>query len=671
MRLLAKAAAAAAIWMCSAAVAFAGASPTIVPPVKRAPTPAAAASPPLPGPEQARPLVAAELEAWLDGFMPYALESGDVAGAVVVVVKDGQILLQKGYGYADVEKRTPVDPARTLFRPGSTSKLFTWTAVMQQVERGKIDLDADINTYLDFKMPPGPAGRPITMRDVMTHTAGFEEAVKGLIGDDPAKLQTLEQTVKAWTPTRIYPAGSTQAYSNYATALAGYVVQRVSGLDFDTYVERNLFGPLGMTYATFRQPLPAALTPYMAKGYERASSGEAKPFELIPAAPAGAMSASGEAMAAFMIAHLQEGAYGDVRILAPETARTMHSTTRDMKLPLNRMALGFYEQNINGRRVISHGGDTQWFHTELHLFPDDGVGLYVSVNSLGKDGAAGPIRSALFREFSNRYLPGPGHDGQVDASTAAEHARMIAGSYINSRRVETSLISLSNLMGVVKIIPNKDGTISVSLIRDASGAPKKWREIQPFVWVEVGGESRLAALVEDGKVVRWSVDDYSPFMVFMPEPPLKASTWLVPAVAASLAALLLTVVLWPVAAIVRWRMGAAFPLQGQAARAYRFVRIAAAASAATIIAWGGTVVAMFGDLALLNGALDPLLWGLHILGSILVLGAVLVAAWNLWVVWRGQRSWFAKLWSAVLLVSTVVLAWLAIAFHLVGLGVNY
>ena len=94
-----------------------------------------------------------DVDAWLDGYIPYALARGDIAGAVVVVVKDGQVLTQRGYGFSDVEKRTPVSPETTLFRPGSVSKLFTWTAVMQLVEQGKIDLDKDVNAYLDFKIP--------------------------------------------------------------------------------------------------------------------------------------------------------------------------------------------------------------------------------------------------------------------------------------------------------------------------------------------------------------------------------------------------------------------------------------------------------------------------------------------------------------------------------------
>src|ERR1700691_4451042 len=142
-------------------------------------------------------MTADDVNAWLDGYMPYALHTGDIAGAVVAVVKDGQILTERGYGYSDVAKRAPVDPKLTLFRPGSVSKLVTWTAVMQLVEQGKIDLDADVNQYLDFKIPARD-GKPVTMRNIMTHTAGFEETLKSLIETDPSRLLTLQAIVKRW-----------------------------------------------------------------------------------------------------------------------------------------------------------------------------------------------------------------------------------------------------------------------------------------------------------------------------------------------------------------------------------------------------------------------------------------------------------------------------------------
>jgi CubicO group peptidase (beta-lactamase class C family) len=268
----------------------------------------------LAGPSQAEslptpaPLTGPDVAAWLEGFLPYALQSSDVAGAVVVVVKDGEVLIQKGYGYADVAQQTPVDAERTLFRIGSVAKLFTWTAVMQLVESGRLDLDRDVNEYLDFTIPPRD-GKPITLRNLMTHTPGFEEVLKNLITDDPGRLPPLDEYLKTWTPERIYPPGEVPAYSNYGATLAGYIVQRVSGEPYDDYIDRHVFEPLGMANTTTRQPLPARFAPRMSKGY-MLGSGSAEPYELVGPSPAGAAAATGADMARFMIAYLQEGQLG-------------------------------------------------------------------------------------------------------------------------------------------------------------------------------------------------------------------------------------------------------------------------------------------------------------------------------------------------------------------------
>jgi len=159
-----------------------------------------------------------------------------------------------------------------------------------------------------------------------------------------------------------------------------------------------------------------------------------KPFEIVGPAPAGSLTATGDDMSHFMIAHLKNGRYGSSQILEAETSQQMHDTALTILPQVNRMVLGFFEDNYNGRRVIAHGGDTQWFHSDLHLFIDDGVGLLVSLNSVGKGGAAQEVRAELFHHFADRYLPGPTADGKVDARTAAEHARMMAGRYSVSRR---------------------------------------------------------------------------------------------------------------------------------------------------------------------------------------------------------------------------------------------
>lgn len=645
-------------------------------PVGQAPTPVTTPAPPVASEAPAVPaaterLSATDLEAWLDGFMPYALEQTDVAGSVVVVVKDGKVLLQKGYGYSDLATRKPVDPAGTLFRPGSVSKLFTWTAVMQMVEQGKLDLDKDVNTYLDFKIPP-LNGKPVTMRNIMTHTSGMEEVIRGLIANNEQEIAPLDATLKHWIPERVYAPGSTPAYSNYATALAGYIVERLSGEPFDQYVANHIFAPLDMRHSSFSQPLPKNLQPMVSKGYKTASDGKPQPYEYINLAPAGSLASTGADMGNFMIAHLQGGAFGDKRILRDETARLMHGTGQDSIKPLNRMMLGFYETSTNGHRAIAHGGDTQWFHSDLQLFPDDGIGIYVSTNSAGKEGSARLIRDGLVTGFVNRYLPGPsGQEKGIDAATAKQHAQLIAGSYNSSRRADSNFMNLVYMLGQTKVSANEDGTISVPMLAGYSGAPKKWREVAPFVWQDTNSGDRLAAEVVDGKVTRFSAEPIAAIMVFQ-----RASWWQTPGVfltmlVGSLLALLLTVVAWPVSALVRRHYGARYPLSGQDARAHRWVRIASLVVLASVGAMIGMVFAMMSDLGMMSPSKDGMVIALRALTTVVLPVGAAISLWNAWVVLRSRRSWWAKLWSVVLAASCLALLWIGIACHLVGFSANY
>src|SRR5258708_10237772 len=233
---------------------------------------------------------AADVSAFLDGFMPMQLQRENIAGVVVLVVKNGQVLFAKGYGYSDVDKKTSVSVDATLFRPGSISKLFTWTAVMQLVEQGKLDLDRDVSSYLDFKIP-ATYSQPITLRNIMTHTPGFEEQIKDLISEEGAPTTTLKEHLTRHMPERIFPPGTTPAYSNYGAALAGYIVERVSGRPFNDYVAENIFQPLGMTRSTFVQPLPPELKPLISAGYE-ACARQRRPLEFVATPPLGPPSAT-------------------------------------------------------------------------------------------------------------------------------------------------------------------------------------------------------------------------------------------------------------------------------------------------------------------------------------------------------------------------------------------
>jgi CubicO group peptidase (beta-lactamase class C family) len=634
-----------------------------------APAPAAApAAPTAPTAEGvAFALTAEDVNAWLDGYLPYALHTGDIAGAVVAVVKDGQIVTERGFGYSDVAKRTPVDPKLTLFRPGSVSKLITWTAVMQQVEQGKIDLDADVNQYLDFKIPARD-GKPVTMRNLMQHVAGFEEQAKGILSNDP-KFLRFEQLLKQWVPQRVFAPGTTPAYSNYGASLAGYIVQRVSGESFDDYLDKHIFAPLDMQHSSFRQPLPENLVPLMSKGYTEASD-PPKPYEFIGPAPAGSLASSGEDMAHFMIAHLQNGEYHGNRILKAETAEMMHNSPLTILPPLNRMELGFFETNVNGREVIAHLGDTGSFHTSLHLFLKENVGFYVSFNSPGKAGAVGGLRGALFTDFADRYFPVAEKNGSMDEKTAAAHAAMLKGNWNNSRGSQSSFLALLGLASQSKTAVGAKGEL-VTEFKGLNGKPRHWTETAPFLWIDPDSHERLAAKVVDGKVVRFSIDEISPFMVFDRVPWYANSAWLLPLVYVSLAALLLTALFWPITAIVRRSFGAKLALGPVELRAYRLSKAGAILSLAALCVWALTLILMFKDFNNLSAKYDLNVRFAQVFGVIGFLGGFALVLWNLWTVWKGQRRWPAKLWSIVLVISAFVMLWVAFAFNLFSFGIYY
>lgn len=618
-----------------------------------------------PGQVQGTQLTAADVNGWLDGFLPYALARGDIPGAVVVVVRDGQIVTQRGYGFADVAKGRRVDPRTTLFRPGSISKLFTWTAVMQQVERGKLNLDTDVNRYLDFTIP-AYEGRPVTLRNIMTHTAGFEEQVKDIIVTDPKKALGYEELLKRWVPHRVYAPGTTPAYSNYATSLAGYIVQRVSGQPFDTYVERNIFAPLQMTRSSMRQPLPANLRPLMSLGY---APGQEEPigFEFVGPAPAGSLSSTGEDMARFMIAHLQNGA----GLLQPRTAQLMHSAANVPIPGLNAMALGFYQHNVNGRRVIAHGGDTNAFHSDLHLFLDEGTGLYVSFNSRGKDGTTTSLRQALFDQFADRYFPArPAPRLAVAPENARRNAEMLAGSWSSSRRAFSSFVSIADLLGQTQISVGEDGRLIAPVAEVLGLRPFKWVPAGPMLWRDANGHEMLGAKVENGKATQLSIGSIAPIMVLLPVPWYLNAAWLLPLLYASVAVLALTLILWPTRAVVRRRLGATFALEGRGLQAYRWSRIAAGAILAVLVAWMTAVTLMFEDVSF-GGAMDVIVVILGVLSAIAFIGGFIVMLWYAYTVWRNGLRWPAKVWSVLLVIAAATVLHVALSYHLIGIATHY
>lgn len=610
-------------------------------------------------------LSAPDLEAYVDGLVPLAIARGGLVGAVVVVVRDGQVLLAKGYGYADVEKRKPMDAARTLVRPGSISKLFVWTAAMQLVEQGKLDLDADVNRYLDFKIRDY-AGQPATMRQLMTHTAGFEESAKHLFAADESRLLPLDRYLKRVQPERVYAPGKVPAYSNYGAALAAYIVQRISKQPFDDYIEANVLTPLRMRQSTFRQPLPKGLAGDMAKSYSSAG-GAPIPFELVNPAPAGSLSATGLDMARFMIAQLDERGAGAVRILQPHSLQTLHATASRPIPGLDAMALGFFRRDTRGPVVIGHGGATEAFQSNLVLLPAHGLGLFVSADGPGSAGRA--LHRDLIKGVIQRYFPVRAAQ-QPTLPTARLHAEQLVGRYENSRASSSNFLAIARLLGSAKIEVDDADTLSVSAFRTPDGRPKRWREVEPYVWREVGGDSLLAAKLDGNQVIAVSSDDVPAAMWLQPVPGWRSPGWMLPLLCLALAVQALAVLLWPVAALVRRYTQRRLLLSERDRRLRLLSFLGPIGNLVLALLWLWIVTRIDASVRMLDGALDPWIRVAQLLGLASVATAV-VAVLNARAVWRSSPQRLRRVCAIAVAAACVAMVWYVFALRTMSWSLVY
>ena len=608
-------------------------------------------------------LTAADLEAFLDGIVPQQLERENIAGATISVVKDGKLLFARGYGYSDVANKKPVSAEETLFRPGSVSKLFTWTAVMQLYEQGKLDLDRDVNEYLDFKIP-ATFGKPITLKNILTHTPGFEEQVKDLFTVGSV-TPDLGQYLKTHVPAQIYPPGTVPAYSNYATALAGYIVERVSGRPFNDYIAENIFQPLGMTRSTFVQPLPPELAGGMSNGYRLGSDEETVPFEVVVPFPAGSLSSSSVDMSKFMLAHLQGGELGGARILRPETVQLMHSRLFGLDPAANAMAYGFYEESRNGHRIVGHAGDTIAFHSDLHLIPDAGVGFFVSYNSGGK-GEISP-RTVLWEAFLDRYFPfTAGAEPTLDS--AKENARAVSGNYIVSRRSETSFLKVASILGQATVSAREDSTIEVGALTEPNGNPKRWREVAPMTFRDVNGQDTLI-FRPDADGTMQMILPY-PFMVFQRAGIWQNSKILLPVLGVSLFIMLFTLLLAPIAWLVRRHYGQKLQLKPREWWLRLATWIVFALDLVFVAAFIGLVTYAMENIEFLSDQGNKWFYLVQAIGILGALGSLAVL-FNAIDSWLSKRSIWNRIRSAVFVLACVGFLWFAIAGNLLIFSSHY
>ncbi len=438
-----------------------------------------------------------DLESFLDELFEQQMEELKIPGAAIVVVKDGDILLSKGYGFADLERQVPVDPAQTIMRAGSVSKLFAATAAMQLVEQGRLDLDTDVNQYLTSLQIPNNGYGPVTLRQLLTHTAGFEDRIIGHFTLDPDRYLPLAEHVAHSLPERDLEPGTVHSYSNSSFSLVGLIIEEVSGIPFEQYIDENILQPLEMESSSFEQPLPADLASDLAVGYfvEEGTYQPSADFTYELDGPAGALSTTATDMARFMIAHLQYGLFEETRILEEDTARQMQTQQFTHHPLLPGFAITYKERFLNGERLIGHGGDIGTYSAQLILHPEDNLGLYVAYNAFNDS-----LRERLIAAFMDRYYAEstPATTPDTIELTQDELARY-TGNYRWVKHPRSTLGKIRALFPGpinVNITSTEDGTLSVTFF----GAGLEWRyaPVAPLLFTQVqGGVQQLAGLEFD------------------------------------------------------------------------------------------------------------------------------------------------------------------------------
>ncbi|MDA3804097.1 serine hydrolase [Clavibacter sp. CT19] len=652
-------------------------------------TSAGPADPPPPAPPQHQPgghdLQKDDVDAWLDGVVGAALPTTGIPGAAVSVVADGKVLTSRGYGLADTGTESgsarPVDPADTLFRVGSVSKVVSATAVMQLVEEGRLELDADVQQYLDFDLDT-PKGT-VTLRHLLTHTAGFEEVITGLIGV-PGSERALGDVMRTDPPEQVFVPGTTPAYSNHGASLAGYVAERVAGKPFVDLVQQEVLDRAGMTSSSFAQPLPADLDARLAKGYPDDSQ-PAYPTEVVNAAPAGALSATADDMARFMLAHLGD-LPEDQALLDPATLDEMHRPALGADqlgtfAAGQRMDLGFFDDSTPGIRAFGHDGDTNVFHTAMRMFPDSDAGVFITFNGNGRDAVDTlELRTAVLQGFADRYLrvdDAAGSAGSAAATSAPAGdpaaAAELAGTWLSSRSPFSNPGALLNLSGQTEIVPRADGTIAVTP-KPLGITTGVYEKAGDHLWREVGGDALLAtrASADGGPVdaIAWGAS----FTMLRAEP-WQAASVAIPGLLAAVAVLAVSVVAWPAAAIAgigrrrRARASGADAVAVPRTRRSRALLLSRIGQAVTLVALLGWAAAAVQALSLVDVPAGQLrtLQVLQVVGALAVIPAALAA----WQAIRTRRGVGIVTGRILVVVALVGIAAFAIGFRLLAPSVSY
>jgi CubicO group peptidase (beta-lactamase class C family) len=433
-----------------------------------------------------------KVEHFFDGFFAREMPRWHIPGAAFVLVKDGEVVFSKGYGYSDLEKQTPVVPGQTVFRVGSVSKVFTATAVMQLVEGGKLDLHANVNQYLAGFKVKNPYPQPVTLAELLTHCAGLDASVIGIAAHSPSQVIPIEEFLARKMPPVMMPPGKIYSYSSFGVVLEGYLVQKISGEPFNAYIEKHILQPLDMHNSSFQ--LTPELAAHLATGYEYHSERYiSQPIDYFNIQPAVGLYSTAADMAHFLTAQMEDGQYGGSRILSEESAQKMHRRQFTEDSRLAGRTFGFYERFVNGRRAIGHGGNIRGFASLIMLAPKEHVGFFLVFN---RDESR--FEDALINSFFNRFYPA----GNSNAPSRPLHPseaglRKFTGSYRSNPYSRFTFEKLMTLYWQFRITANADGSLEFHYPHNFKTSAT-WTPLAPNYFLCSDGQGHAVFDVDEG-----------------------------------------------------------------------------------------------------------------------------------------------------------------------------
>lgn len=424
------------------------------------------------------------IEYFMDDFFKKNIEKYNLPGAAVVVVKDGEEILKKGYGYSNLDEKKVINPDETLFPAASVSKLFTATAIMQLVEQGKIDLNENVEKYIaPYKIENKFVGK-VTCRNLLTHTSGVDEASE-INGNtrDKNNIKSQEYYFDNHKIIVTREPDTVSRYSNQGYNILGYIIEKVSGMSYEQYINDNILYPLKMNNSLVRLD-----NDNLAKGYEMSE----KSYTLVPLAYQYTSGSSGilatvKDMENFMLAHLNNGEFQGNRIMNVETSKLMQSKQFANDNIFSGMGYGFIRSNRNGQEIIKHEGALPGYTTTMFLIPKQNLGIYVATNSLN------PVPFNIEEEFLDKFYTENSNEYKDTIPKNYKNYSKYSGIYRNYDG-----ISKSNIMKIgylfdptmdMEIVDNKDGTLSLKEYTNA-----KERNVTKLVETDDGVFAR-----EDGK----------------------------------------------------------------------------------------------------------------------------------------------------------------------------